>query len=285
MGMKRWIGIFIVCLLIGCTTNQQMRLAERFAPIEKSHNLKIIREALGRPALNYSLHLIPIQGNFLLKATHLPINERFLLATVDRLTNKMEIRSEFEVLSDGSLKLFKQGKEQVVDFLSFQPQGQDLLYGKQIDYILVHKKQVSSSIAHFLPHPLKRVGEHGESLSLLATHPLLTRFQLEGKGFSPHEVMELIHRTGDRVEKRELVANQTGEFELPLTPLIFGQLGGEATLTLVSGRGTLEYTYPWGGKLERQTYAQHSVVHMAFVANQLPHQRDQDPYQNRMCSL
>ena len=276
--------IIPLLLLAGCTYNQKQRIAEKLAPITHSHNMKIIRESLERPSSLFSFHLIPGKVAFILKGSHIPVGERFLFASIDGATGKIDILNEFKSLSDGSIDLFDRKGPRNEISLNFQVH-ENVLVGKQIDYILVRKKDCTFAKASFLPYPLEAKGNRGERASLLVTHPMLTRFYLQASGFSPNESIEMVHRSGERVEIAQITADQSGQIEAHLNPVILGKLGGEASLTLSGKNGSIELNYPWGASLEKQTFANHRTFPVLFVANQLPHERDQDPFASRFFSV
>lgn len=270
--------LFSLFAFTGCTYNQERRIAETLTPITHAHNMKILRDSLDHPSFQFSCHLLSNgQGAYILKANHLPLNERFLFASMDRTTGKMNLLHEFEVLSDGSLHLFDTkhpGYETGIPILV----NEQILIGKQIDYVLVRKKDCTFASARFLPYPLETKGKDGEIISLIATHPMLTRFQLEGKGFSPHEHLRMIHQSGDQVEEIVLTANSEGEIETTVNPTILGKLGGDAKITLIGSHRSISLDYPWGSKLENKTFAHRRTFPILFVANTLPHEIDRDPY-------
>lgn len=260
---KIWAPLLL--LLSSCTLNQEKKVSEILSPITYSHKIKIVRESLDHPSSLFSLCLIPFHETYIFKTKNLPLNEHFLFASFDGISGKMSLLYELETLSDGSLKVFDTHKRCYVDSLSFQVKEKEVLYGKQIEYFLVRKKDSSSAQVSFNPYPLSFKGTGKEVLSLTVVHPMLTRFHLNGKGFEPHETLQMTHRLDDRVEKREITTDAEGNLEIFLQPLVVGQLGGEAHLSFTGKNGTIEFKYPWGGQLENQTYAEHPLFSMALV--------------------
>ena len=265
--------------LAGCTYNQQRRIAEKWAPFDRAHSVKIIRESLDRPAADFSFHLIPTKHGYILKGSRLPVNERFLLASIDGSNGKIDLLHEFECLSDGAIQVYGiKGirREASLSLLAHE----NVRVGKQIDYLLVRKKDCTFAAAHFLPYPIQAKGEHGERLSMFVTHPMLTRFILEGNGFIPNETVQLTHRSGERIETLYAEADAMGQIEVKLNPIILGKLGGDASVAVNGKMGSVDLDYPWGSKLEMATFAQPRAFSLLFAANRLPHEMDQDPYIN-----
>ncbi|MBI3508596.1 MAG: hypothetical protein HY069_03025 [Chlamydiia bacterium] len=260
--MRVWIASLFL-LGTGCAMTQP--ITKWWAPIEKEHHLKIIRESLSRPSDQFSLHLIPVENGYVLKGHRLSLHDTYFLATMDGITGAVDILYEFENLPDGTLKIkTAQGAPRYAATLP-HIEHEKVLVGKPIDYVLVRKKDVTSAVATFFPYRLQTEGQHGESLFLTVTHPMLTRFALEAKGFEPGEAVLLTHRSGDKKETKTLTADAQGEIATPLNPTLLGKLGGQATLTLTGMKGSVQIEYPWGGQLENQTFKKYRAFPMVFV--------------------
>lgn len=250
--MKNIIYPLIFILFIGCTYNQDKHIKELMtkqpAAYNKTRAVWIVEQSLGNPASDYSLALTSER----LEAK-IPTGKRFLFAVIDPVQNKIEVPFELEKAEQGFQIFDKAGirNEQEVSLLTFDRP----LLGKPIVYALVSKDEFSFTSAEYLPYPLKTAAADGPTLSLAVTHPMLTRFQLTASDYSPGEKVTLAIRSGDRYEEVKMFANEQGSFSFGVNPTILGKFGGDASIIAFRENGeALTLDYPWGSKLETQTF-------------------------------
>lgn len=259
--------IFSSVLLFGCTHNQQRHLTEIFTAktgsFEKLRDAWIVEESLGNPSQEFTLSLDP---SFILKGDRLPQGERFIFAVVDPVTEKIDVRFEFEVFEDGDLCIYDQNGTKTAHEIPFVA-AEGLVVGKPIIYTVVSKEKFTSATAEFNPYPLEYHSENGAGISLKVSHPMLTRFQLQATGFAPQERVTLIHESGTSKEEIEMFADEQGNFSFGINPTVIGRMGGEAALTVKRGEEEFHFDYPWGTKLEKKTFEERTQFPILFVVN------------------
>lgn len=269
----------LLIALAGCSANMNDRLREQFfvtsASFNKLKDKNIVRESLGYPSEEFVLaaepHAHPLEtsrGDFpvqLLRGIEIPLHERMIFAIIDPVKDTISPEFEFELLDEGKVKVFGKNGVETTDEIPFIL-SEGLLTAKPVHYAIVSKKYKTSATASFVPYPLEARGENGQALSLTVTHPMLTRFRLQGTGFAAGETVTVQHHSGPKHETFELVANEEGTIEAELQPLVIGTLGGEAAVSI----NGLTLDYPWGNQLEKKTFRDRSLFPTLFVINQLP---------------
>lgn len=274
----------ILLILSGCTVNQQHRIQEVFAPRAKYYSriqdIHIVQKSVETDAFSFSIEPVPVNTQkgffpgFILKASSLPLEERFIFARIDCLKNKIEPECEFEVLQGGGLQIYKPQSTFMENDLAFTA-SEGLRAGTPIDFVIVSKKEGVFAKARFIPYPLVAKGESGEALEAVVSHPLGTRFSLSAKGFSPQECLTLKHLSGKTEEILQIEADESGAFTIGLNPAILGKLGGEATLRVQKADGVeIVLEYPWGCMLDKKTWEERALFPMLLVANREIEEKD-----------
>jgi len=275
-----------ILLVSGCTINQQNRIHELLVKktgyYPRVKDVQVVLDRKDTDAFSLSLKegmsLSTHKGVYpvlVLKAENIPINKRFVLARIDRVTGRIDPQCEFEALENGSLKIYRQtgiSCEQEIPFIA----SEGFKAGYPIDYAIVSKETYASATAEFIPYPIVVAGDEGEKVEAVVSHPMGTHFQIRASGFHPSERLTLVHTSGDLKEETEISADRTGSFEIGLNPIILGKLGGEAQLVVQrsEGKGDLVLEYPWGTGLEKKTWHERAIFPIVFVANHDPEEQD-----------
>lgn len=274
-------------LLSACTINQENRIREYFTKDTGAYSrVKDIQFVLDRQETDaFSLRIE--KGNslstrkgiypvFILKASNLPLHERFILARIERVTGKIDPQCEFVLQEDGKLELYEKtgiSEQQEIPFIA----SEGLKAGYAVDYVIVSKETYRSAKAEFIPYPIEIRGVDGEHVEAVVSHPMGTHFQVRASGFIPLETLTLIHTSGPIEETIEIAADESGAFEIGLNPILLGQLGGDARLVIHRNEGLEELIldYPWGWGIEKKTWKERALFPMLFVAN---HEPDENNY-------
>ncbi|MBI5272580.1 MAG: hypothetical protein HY861_01180 [Chlamydiia bacterium] len=291
----RFIFLFFLILGAGCTINQDRRIRElltvQTGAYHRTRDVQIVEDALATaPAGQFSLTILPdnplssVKGTFpvfVLKGDSLPLQERFIFAAIDRVSGVIDPRCEFEVLADGNLQIFDKTGISYANEIPFIA-SEGLKAGHPIDYVVVSKKTYAYAIDEFIPYPIEKVEDLGERAELIVTHPMGTHLTLRATGFSPYESLVLIHTSGLLEERQEVIADQTGSFNMGLNPTILGKLGGLAHLTIERLHAkALTFDYPWGTWIDKQTWKERASFPMLLVVNRDP----SDGYTERLATL
>lgn len=293
---SRFVFLSTFFFLTSCTLHQEERIRELLTvsqgPFQRQKALHTVSESLAYPSSTFSLEiqaadpLTTAKGQFpliLLKGDQIPLGERFIFATIDPLTQKIDPRFEFEVLSNGYLQIFDRQGIRIEKHIPFVD-CEGLLLAKPVLYAVVSKASYTSATAEFIPYPLTSMSATGASIELQVNHPLLTRFACEAKGLEPQEKIILTHQSADHKEEFELIADAEGKIALPLNPTILGKLGGHASVSLKRAQEELRLEYPWGAKLEKQTYDKQTQFPVLFVVNSSLNQINSEIVQNSFAS-
>lgn len=283
---------FTLLVLAGasCSTNLTNRIKEQLVvetgSFQKFKAKNIMRESLAFESQDFSLTLESrnlSDGNsplHLLKGQMIPTGERMIFAIIDPLTQTIHPQFEFEELPSGQVKVFGKNGVYLTDEIPFVT-ADGLLAGKPVQYAIASKKRKTSAVASFTPIPLETQAAEGRRLSLQVSHPMMTRFWLSGTGFQPNEIVALSHKTEDRTETIEAIADENGEIGLELKPYVIGRLGGEAQVAA----GDLILDYPWGTRLEKKTFEMKGAFPILFVINQDETEIDDAKIQKAFASI
>ncbi|MES2273879.1 MAG: hypothetical protein V4487_06770 [Chlamydiota bacterium] len=270
---KKILTVISFCFLCaGCTYNQQKHFTEIFTKntgaLNQERDIWIVEQSLESPSEEFSLKLQPCESvpELLLKAEGIPLNERMIFAVIDPVKEKIDVRFEFERQRDGSVAIFDRQGTKIQKEISFV-EAEGLLSGKQVIYAIVAKEKGTIATVEFIPYPLEETSLSGAHLSIIVTHPMLTKLQLRASGFTPQEIVKVLHISGEREEMRELAADETGAFSMSLNPLIFGKLGGQAALVIIRENEEIRFNYPWGSSLEKKTFEERKQFPIHFVIN------------------
>jgi len=290
MKYKILIAFAFTILFSGCSRNFERHWTE--IRTVKKGGFNALRDAWiveeGIPtdtftlALETSDPLTTPKGTFpiaLLKGEQIPLDERFIFAIIDPLSGKIDARFEFQMQEDGKLKIYDRNGTRIENEIPLIA-AEGLIVAKPIVYAVASKEKGAVATAEFIPYPLETKTESGAHASLVVTHPMLTRFDLRADGFAPHEKIKAVHRSGDKEETLDLLADENGAFLLPLNPTVIGRLGGEASLILIRENEELCIDYPWGARLEKKTFEERSVFPVLFVVNRGPEEIDAHLVQN-----
>lgn len=238
-------------------------------------DISIVRESLNFSSNEFSLELLPAdplataKGTFplwILKASEIPKEERFIFAVIDKVTGAIDPQYEFEASETGQLTIFDRKGihfESEVPFVESRPWPA----GSPIQYAVVSKTHYTTAIAEFVPYPIEAESPTGGKISLEVAHPMGTRFDLTASHFAPEEKVRIVHTVGERTEEMEIAADENGSFSLPLKAAVFGRLGGDASIAAIGEHQTIRLVYPWGARLEKQAFEQKTVFPILFVAN------------------
>lgn len=266
---------------IGCTANMTDRLREQLMVESGSFNKlrakNLVRESLNFPTEEYSLSIqsasplatqngsLPLQ---FLRAQFVPEGERMIFASIDPLLGEIKPEFEFVLLESGQVKVYGKNGVYLADEIPFVA-ADGLLASSPINYALVSKEKKTSAVVSFTPLPLAKSHE-GKKLSLKVDHPMLTRFLMNGEGFTPNEAVSMKLISGTKEELFEVMADSEGKIATELHPYQVGTLGGEAQITA----GDLVFDFPWGTYLEKKTYEEKSIFPILFVINRQPAEFD-----------
>ncbi|HSX25680.1 MAG TPA: hypothetical protein VLE89_01565 [Chlamydiales bacterium] len=295
--MIRIILIVLTVVLGGCTYNQDKHIHELFTKergsLPKERDAWIVEQSLGHPSDEFTLAIEPYdplttpKGTFplvLLKGDRVPLEERLIFAIVDTVNGKIDPQFEFEVQEAGNLKIFDKNGVRFENEIPFVA-CDGLIVGKPILYAVVSKEKFTIATAEFIPYPLETKMEEGPQVSLVVTHPMLTRFQLRANGFDANERVKLIHQSGNQREEVVMFANEEGNFSFGLNPTVLGRLGGEANLTIERGGEEFSLDYPWGAKLESRAFHERTLFPVLFVVNQLPDEINSERVQHSFAKI
>ena len=271
----------LALLLCSCTVNMENRIHEMLTvqtgAYPKTKDIQVVKDRSDTGTFSLRLE----EGNslstrkgiypvYVLKAESIPLNERFILARIDRVTGKIDPQCEFEALEDGALQIYRRdgiSKEREIPFVA----SEGLKAGYPIDYCIVSKKNYASAAVEFIPYPIEVAGENGEKLEAIVNHRMATRFLLRAQGFFPSEELTLIHTSGNQKEEIKVTADETGSFETHLNPTILGRLNGDARVEVERAGGNgLTLDYPWGNGIDKKTWNERAIFPILFVANRSP---------------
>ncbi|OGN63795.1 MAG: hypothetical protein A3E80_06745 [Chlamydiae bacterium RIFCSPHIGHO2_12_FULL_49_9] len=278
----------LLALLASCTYNQQKHLdillSPRYQNYSPAEDAWIVEQSLPFPSDDFSLSLTQLDASFFfLKGDQIPPGERFIFASVDPMNGKIEVSFEFEWTEDGKVQVFEKNKIRIEDEIPFIASA-GLIAAKPVLYTVVSKKSYTSATAEFIPYPIESQDENGK-VSLVATHPLLTRFELRAEEFQPGETVKLIHQSGDQIEEIEVRVPQDGSFTLPLNPTVLGRMGGDASLTVERSGSAFSIDYPWGARLEKRTFESRVQFPILFVVNRTIEEIDPTSVESEFAAL
>jgi hypothetical protein len=273
------VSLLTIALFSGCTYNQQKHFDELFTAkkngFDALRDAWIVEQSLSHPSQEFSLLLQPVdplvvnQGTFslqILRADHLPLQERFIFAAIDSTNEKIEARFEFEVLEDGKIKIFDQKGTRFENEIPFVA-CEGLIVGKPVTYAIVSKQSYTIASVEFNPYPIEAISEDGAKVSLIVSHPMLTRFQLQADHFQPEEKVKIVIESDQLREEVDMFANTSGSFSFGINPTVIGRLGGKAHLTVIREQEKWAFDFPWGSQLEKKTFEERSQFPILFVVN------------------
>lgn len=266
------------CLLLACScsVHQNERLAEWVAPPQKStelYNQHLANDLMDQSpdSFTFTLKEQPVlttsKGSFplyVLKADGIPKGERFLFASFDPLKERTTFHFEFEVLENNDLKIFTSAGEEIA---SEHPVVlKDLLESQPVDFAIISKKKATCTRTRIVPTPHYISVDHAD-FSLTVTHRKGTHFLLEGQGMLPQETILIREHSDTQTIQYLVTADEKGHIAQSIDPIVYGRLGGVASITIVRRKAEARIDYSWGGRLEQESQ-QVSLFHpFLFVAN------------------
>jgi len=274
--MHRYIFLL---LFASCTVSQNAHWAEYVAPAEQLFDLRNMHFALDTlddPAAGFSLTLTPLQYTasqqrsfpiYALRADGIPVHERFLLVSYDPLKGTATTQFEFEALEDHTLRIISSKGEETAEEAPIIIK--DFLKGQTIWLAAISKEKSTCTIAHFTPSVIETSIDDA-NFTLHPTHRKGTHFELQGKGLIPGEAIRITEHSGTQENQQTIIADETGKMKASIEPIVLGQLGGKATITVTRAGAESSIDYSWGSHLEHESRQEALFQPIVFVANRDP---------------
>ena len=278
----------IFLLLFASCTVYQNRLEEPAPQAFELSNMHFALKSLNDPSAGFSLTLSPLESLpskprsfpvYALKADGIPLHERFLLISFDPLKKTVAPQFEFEALEDHRLLIITADGEEISEEAPVVVK--EFLKGQTIWLAAISKEHPTCTYASFVPSPFRTSIDDG-IFSLSVAHRKGTHFELQGTGLLPGEVIRITEHSGAETHQQTLIADEKGKISAKVEPIVFGQLGGKATLTILRAGEESLIDYSWGSLLENESRQEAIFQPLVFVANRDPSDIDLLALQNKI---